>query len=53
MFSSSLLRGFSGVSVLKRHLECVVFLCDDTVTVACVSRVSCKYLMRGLEAVGK
>ena len=51
VFSFSLLRGFSGVSLLKRQLECVVFLSDDTVTVACVIWVSCKYLtvlLRGL-----
>lgn len=48
LFSSSVLRGFSGVSLLKWEFECVVFVCDDTVTVACVTWVSCKYLtMRG------
>lgn len=44
LFSSSVLRGFSGVSLPEWELECVVFVRDDTVTVACVIWVSCKYL---------
>lgn len=52
VFGSSLLRGFIGVSLLKRQLECVVFPGDDTVTVACVVWVSCKYLtvLQGLRS---
>lgn len=41
---ASLPGGFSGVSHVKRLPECVVFVSDDTGTVASIIWVSSKYL---------